>query len=92
MNPRRRPEEEDDEEEGEVLDFGGVDPRRRATLLESEAEELRDRLDTLLAEIGRHHRLESGEQLRRYAIVTGAALLLAGTVFALLQWRRSRLG
>ena len=47
----------------EGLEMDELDPRRRATLLESQADELRQRLDSLLDEIAhddaaRSHRLE----------------------------------
>jgi hypothetical protein len=84
----RRGEEQDDDE---VVDFDGVDPRRRATLLEGEAEELRDRLDTLLAELGRHRRMDAADLFRRYAIVSAIALLATATAVALVSWRHRRL-
>jgi len=55
-----------------------MDPHRRATLLESQAEELRERLDALLDEIARHHRRSPAELLRRYAIPAVSTLVLAG--------------
>ena len=75
----------------EDIEIGELDPRRRATLLESQAEELRARLDTLLDEIARHHRRSPADLLRRYAIPVGCALALAGAgVFFLLSWQRRR--
>ena len=68
-------------------------PRGRAALLESEAEELRRRLDELLAEL-RHHRRRAAMQatlVRRYVFSTLIGLVLAGTgTFAFLEWRRRR--
>jgi hypothetical protein len=76
---------------GEDLDTEDLDPRRRATLLESQAEELRERLDSLLDEIARHHRRGPGELLRRYAVPAAVTLLVAGAaVVALTTWRRRR--
>jgi hypothetical protein len=76
---------------GEDIEIGELDPRRRATLLESQAEELRQRLDALLDEIGRHRRRSSGELARRYAVPALCTLALAGAgLFFLVGWRRRR--
>jgi hypothetical protein len=65
-----------------------LDARRRATLLESQAEELRQRLDDLLDEIARHHRRPT-DLLRRYAIPIACTALLAGAAaLAYSSWRR----
>src|SRR5688500_12425207 len=73
------------------LDIGDLDPSRRATLLESQAEELRQRLDTLLDEIARHHRRGPAETLRRSALPVACAVLVAGAaIFAFTSWRRHR--
>jgi hypothetical protein len=73
------------------IEIGELDPRRRATLLESQAEELRERLDQLLDEIARHHHRSPAELLRRYAIPALGALALAGAgLFYLLGRRRRR--
>jgi hypothetical protein len=75
----------------EDIEVGELDPRGRATLLESQAEELRQRLDALLEEIGRHHRRSAAELARRYAIPLACTLALAGAgLFFLLEWRRRR--
>lgn len=75
----------------EDIEIGELDPRRRATLLESQAEELRERLDTLLDEIARHHRRSPADLLRRYAIPVVCGLALAGAgVFFILGWQRRR--
>jgi len=77
--------------EREDIEIGELDPRRRATLLESQAEELRERLDALLDEIARHHRQSPADLLRRYAIPVACSLALAGAgVFLMLEWRRHR--
>ena len=78
-------------EASEDIEIGELDPQRRATLLESQAEELRERLDALLAEIGRHHHRSPAELARRYAIPALCTLALAGAgLFFLLGWRRRR--
>lgn len=75
----------------EDIEIGELDPRRRATLLESQAEELRQRLDTLLDEIARHHRRSPGELMRRYAVPAACTLIVAGAGLLLfLDWRRRR--
>src|SRR5687767_9640718 len=75
----------------EDIEIGELDPRRRATLLESQAEELRQRLDTLLDEIARHHRHGPAQLLRRYAIPVVCTVLLAGAaIAAFTSWRRRR--
>ena len=75
----------------EDIEIGELDPRRRATLLESQAEELRERLDALLAEIGRHHRRTPTELARRYAVPALCTVVLAGAgLMVLLSWRRRR--
>jgi hypothetical protein len=76
----------------EDIEIGELDPRRRATLLESQAEELRERLDALLDEIGRHHRRSPSELVRRYAIpaLCTVALLGAGAFFLLARRHRRR--
>ena len=87
--PRRSGMEEDAEDfSGE----GDEDQHRRATLLESEAEELRRRLDGLLAEIGRHHRTSSGAlaTLRRFAPALIVVAVGAAGLVAMLSWRRHR--
>jgi hypothetical protein len=78
-----------EEEETEPV-FGDVDPRRRALLLESEAEELRQRLDALLAEIARHRRPRPEELIRRFAIPVSLALVLAGAGWLAMARRRHR--
>jgi hypothetical protein len=73
----------------EDLDFGDVDPRRRANLLESEAEELRQRLDALLVELSRHRRRSPEELLRRYAVPAMLTMVVATTgILAVVGWRR----
>jgi hypothetical protein len=73
------------------VEVGEMDPHRRATLLETQAEELRERLDALLDEIARHHRRSPAELLRRYAIPAVSTLVLAGAgLFFLLGRRRHR--
>ena len=80
-----------DREADEDLGTEDLDPRRRATLLESQADELRERLDSLLDEIARHHRRGPGELLWRYAVPAAVTLLVAGAaVVALTTWRRRR--
>jgi hypothetical protein len=79
-----------DDDDADV-DIGGMDARRRATLLESEAEELRLRLDNLLAEIGRHGRPDPAEVIRRYAVPATIAIVIALTgIAATVAWRRNR--
>jgi hypothetical protein len=86
MGSRRAWEEE--EEEGEDLDFGGAQPGRRATLLESEAEELRERLDTLLAELGRHRRLDPAALIQRPAVIAAVAVTAVAITVAVMWWRQ----
>jgi hypothetical protein len=75
----------------EDIEIGELDPRRRATLLESQAEELRERLDALLAEIGRHHRRTPADLARRYAVPALCTLaLMGGGLFFLFGWHRRR--
>jgi hypothetical protein len=75
----------------EDIQIGEMDPRRRATLLESQADELRQRLDALLDEIARHHRRGPADLFRRYAIPVAFTALVAGAaVFAFTSWRRRR--
>jgi hypothetical protein len=62
----------------EDIELGELDPQRRATLLESQAEELRQRLDALLDEIARHHRRSPADLMRRYAVPAACTLVLAG--------------
>jgi hypothetical protein len=76
------------EEDLDDIELGELDPRRRATLLESQAEELRQRLDTLLDEIARHHRRRPIDYLRRYAVPVACAVVLAGAaIAAFTSWR-----
>ena len=78
-----------DREADEDIEVGGLDPRGRATLLESQAEELRARLDTLLDEIARHHRRGTADLVRRYGIPVALTVLATGVaVVALTTWRR----
>lgn len=80
-----------DRETEEDIEIGEMDPRRRATLLESQADELRQRLDALLDEIARHHHRGPADLLRRYAIPMACTALLAGAaVVAFTSWRRRR--
>jgi hypothetical protein len=80
-----------DREAEEDTEIGDLDPRRRATLLESQADELRERLDSLLDEIARHHRRGPADLLRRYAVPAAFALLVVGAaVVAVTTWRRRR--
>ena len=74
------------------LGLGEIDPRRRATLLEDQAEELRERLDALLAELGRHRRRQLGDRawVLRYALPTLGAMLAAGVAIFLIIERRRR--
>ena len=75
----------------EDVEIGELDPHHRATLLESQAEELRQRLDALLDEISRHHRRSQTELLRRYAIPAVCTLALVGAgVFFLVSRARRR--
>jgi hypothetical protein len=76
----------------EAIEFSELDPRRRATLLESEAEELRARLDALLAELGRQRRrtLPDGQIIGRYALGIAVGLAAAGAGMLLWSWRRQR--
>jgi hypothetical protein len=75
----------------EDIEIGELDPRRRATLLESQAEELRERLDALLEEIGRHRRRSPGALARQYAVPILCTVALAGAgVFFLMGRRRHR--
>jgi hypothetical protein len=75
----------------EDIEIGELDPNRRATLLESQAEELRERLDALLDEIARHHRRSPAELVRRYAIPAACTLALVGAgLFFLLGRARRR--
>jgi hypothetical protein len=72
------------------LDIGG-EPHQRTSLLESEAEELRNRIDTLLSELRRERRPDVAELVRRYALPAGAAIVVGTTgIFALVRWRRRR--
>jgi hypothetical protein len=80
-----------DREADEDIEVGTLDPRHRATLLESQAEELRERLDTLLDEIARHHRRGAADLVRRYGIPVALTVLAAGAaVVAFTTWRRYR--
>jgi len=75
----------------EDIEIGELDPRRRATLLESQAEELRERLDSLLDEIARHHRRGPADLLRRYAVpVAFTVVVVSAAVVAVTTWRRRR--
>ena len=76
----------DDEDD---FDFEGAAPRKRATLHESEAEELRQRLDALLAELGRHDRPGVGALMRRPAVITAVALAAVAVAMAVM-WRQHR--
>jgi hypothetical protein len=77
-----------DREADEDIEVGTQDPRHRATLLESQAEELRERLDTLLDEIARHHRRGTADVVRRYGLPVALALLAGVAVVALTTRRR----
>jgi hypothetical protein len=80
----------EDDDGGSLAD---LESRRRATLLESEAEELRQRLDALLAEIGRHGGRRGSVELamlRRYAPVLLAAVVATTGLLGYLGWRRRR--
>jgi hypothetical protein len=80
--------EDDREDDDDALDEG--QSRGRALLLESQADELRDRLDALLAELARHHR-RGAVDLRRYAIPGGLAIVAVTTgILAFVGWRRRR--
>ena len=80
-----------DPEADEDIQIDELDPRRRATLLESQAEELRQRLDMLLDEIARHHRRGPADLLRRYAVPIAFTVALAGAALvAFGSWRRRR--
>jgi hypothetical protein len=83
----RRPWREGEEDEIEV---GIGSPGRRATLRESEAEELRQRLDALLAELGRNRRAEAMELIRRPVVITALALVAVIAVAAAVRWRQPR--
>lgn len=79
--------------DGDELDQ--VDPEEtpdRATLLETEAAELRERLDALLDAIGRHGRRGGFDSrtLRRYAPALIAAAVTGAGLLAFLGWRRRR--
>jgi hypothetical protein len=76
--------------EADEVEVGLGSPGRRATLRESEAEELRERLDALLAELGRSRRAEVADLIRRPAVIAAMAFAAAITVAALMSWRRSR--
>jgi hypothetical protein len=77
-----------DREADEDIEVGELDPRRRATLLESQAEELRARLDTLLDEIARHHRRGPADVFRRYGVPVALVVAAGVAVVALTTWRR----
>jgi hypothetical protein len=80
--------EDEDEDEDELTSEG--QPRGRALLLESQAEELRERLDALLAELA-HHRRGGNVDLRRYVVPAALAFVLATTgIVSLVSWRRHR--
>jgi len=72
------------------VELGELDPQRRATLLESQADELRQRLDALLNELSRHRRRSPAELLRRYAIPAACTLALAGATLFYVLGRRHR--
>ena len=74
----------------EDVEIGELDPRGRATLLESQAEELRQRLDSLLEEIARHHRRTPADVLRHYAVPLACSLALAGAGLFFLLGRHHR--
>jgi hypothetical protein len=90
MSSRRVWEEEEVEDEESELDIGGGMNRRRAVLRESEAEELRQRLDALLAELGRQRRFELGEVIRRPVVIATVALVAVLATVAVMGWRRRR--
>lgn len=87
MNTRDMSDDFDDEGES---DLGDDDEPSRATLLESEAAELRERLDALLERIGRPSRPTGAQLARRYAPALIASAVASAGVFAFLTRRRRR--